>query len=118
MSASLLSALIYVLGFVGLVAIGVLPLRAWQVLRSTRGEKWALVLVALIAAVALWNEVRITARIFRCLTEIYCGPSIASGWTYLAVLGVVYLSFEVTVCVLKKIVRAKTNTQSKRIELK
>lgn len=107
MSASFFSALIYVLGFVGLVAIGLLPLRVWQVLRSTRGEKWAFVFVVLIAAVALWNEVRITARIFRCLTETYCGPSIASGWTYLAALGVVYLSFEVAVFVLRKIVRPR-----------
>lgn len=118
MSASVFSALIYMLGFVGLVAIGLLPLRVLQVLGSTRGTKWAFAFAVLIAAVALWNEVRTTARIFRCLTETYCGPSVASGWTYLAVLGVVYLSFEVASWVLRKIVRSKTNTQSKRIELK
>lgn len=112
MSASFFSALIYVLGFVGLVAIGVLPLRAWRVLGSMRGEKWAFVLVVLIAAVALWNEVRITARVFRCLTEAYCGPSVASGWTYLAILGIVYLFFEIAIYVLGRIVRAKAKSAS------
>ena len=56
----------------------------------------------LVAAAALWSDVQITARIFKCLTETYCGPGVASGWTYLAMLGVVYLAFEAVMFVLRR----------------
>ena len=54
----------------------------------------------LLVVAALWKWVYITVSIFRCLTEIYCGPNIASGWFYLAELGVVYLTFEALIIVL------------------
>ena len=87
----LLSGLIYLLGFVGLVSIGVLPLRSLRVLRNVfrRGashtsRKVLAAFVVLVAAAALWGDVQIMMRIFKCLTRTYCGPGIASGWTYLA----------------------------------
>lgn len=114
MKAILLSALIYSLGFIGLASIGLLPLRSWQVLRgvfkggcSQVPRKLLAVLAVLVTAAALWSGVEITARIFRCLTETYCGPGIASGWTYLAMLGAVYLAFEVAIFVMEKIGRGK-----------
>lgn len=114
MNTSLFSALIYLLGFIGLASIGLLPLRSWQVLRDVfrsgplqTPRKMLAVFVVLITAGALWSDVQITARIFRCLTETYCGPGVASGWTYLAMLGVVYLAFEAIVFVMQKIGQAK-----------
>jgi hypothetical protein len=110
MSEQLLSGLIYLLGFTGLASIGLLPLRSWQVLKSVLGgdmsskrRKALAIFVVLIVAAALWSDVQITTRIFTCLTETYCGPGIASGWTYLALLGVVYLAFEAVMLVLRKI---------------
>lgn len=114
MSAPIVSTLVYLLGFIGLASIGLLPLRSWQVLKKVfkserlhMSGKMLAGFVALVAAGALWSEVQITARIFRCLTETYCGPGIASGWTYLAMLGAVYLAFEAVVFVMQKIDRTR-----------
>ena len=111
---SFLNELIYLLGFIGLGSIGLLPLRSWQVLkkvfrsRAVRSPKKVLTVSAvLITAIALWIDIQITIRIFRCLTETYCGPGVASGWTYLAMLGVVYLVFEALIFVIQKIDKAK-----------
>lgn len=117
MSASSFTFLIYLFGFVGLASIGLLPFRAWQTFRSlstsrsfTISRTASFVFIALMAAVALWADVQITARIFKCLTGRYCGPTLASGWIYLAVLGVVYVVFEAAVLVMQKISRAKAIT--------
>ncbi|QIL19754.1 hypothetical protein [Thermomonas sp. HDW16] len=110
MNSSLSSALIYLLGFVGLASIGLIPLRVWQVLRRAlafKKSRLLIVFLALIAAMALLGDAQITTRIFKCLTESYCGPGVASGWIYLAMLGVVYLVFEVSVLLIWKINRAK-----------
>ena len=119
MSAWFFTALIYVFGFVGLASIGILPPRAWKALRSVFEGSLAptprtasLVFIALMAAVALWAEMQITIRIFRCPTESYCGPGVASGWAYLAMLGAVYFAFEVVVFVMQKISRAGTGSAS------
>jgi hypothetical protein len=119
MSAWFFTALIYVFGFVGLASIGILPLRAWKALRSAlKGSLLpaprtaSLVFITLMAAVALWADMQITILIFTCLTESYCGPGVASGWTYLAMLGAVYLAFEVVVFVMQKINRAGTGSAS------
>lgn len=108
------SALIYLLGFIGLASVGLLPLRSWQVLRNffrsgapPSLRKVLLTFAVLVAAAALWSDVQITARIFKCLTETYCGPGIASGWTYLAMLGAVYLVFEALIFVLRRLGQVK-----------
>lgn len=115
MNAPLLNTLIYLLGFVGLAAIGLLLFRSWQVLRSVlrsdgsrRTGKPLVVFAVLITTAALWSDVQITIRIFRCLTEHYCGPNVASGWVYLAMLGVVYLVFEAVILAMQKIGRIRT----------
>lgn len=114
MNASSISVLICLLGFVGLVSVGLIPLRSWQALRrafgnsSTRiSQKFLTAFVALAAVSALWVDVRIASRIFKCLTEAYCGPSIASGWIYLAMLGVVYLAFEGIIYLVQRIDRSQ-----------
>lgn len=119
MSPWFFTALIYLFGFVGLASIGILPLRAWKALRSAfegslapTARTASLVFIALMAAVALWADMQITIRIFKCLTESYCGPSVASGWAYLAMFGAVYFIFEVVVFVIQKINRAGTGSAS------
>lgn len=100
----------YLFGFIGLAAIGLLPLRTWQVVSNTVVHKslsfhgellngFAL----LVVLAALWSEVKVVVHIFRCLTETYCGPSVASGWIYLAALGAVYLFVEIAIFVLNKV---------------
>ncbi|WP_394003209.1 hypothetical protein ACF3M1_01360 [Luteimonas sp. WGS1318] len=119
MSAYIFSVFIYVLGFIGLASIGLFPLRAWQVLRiffrrdpsHTPGKALAALAMLVVAAVFLVN-VQVVLRIFRCLTQTYCGPSIGSGWTYLGVLGAVYLAFELIAFLMKKLSRAKKKGQS------
>jgi uncharacterized membrane protein len=102
MNISLTSPLIYLLGFIGLAAIGILPIRSWQSLKNAFQSdlktlsKKLLAMILLIASVcSVWAEVVIVSRIFRCLTGTYCGPGVGSGWIYLAMLGVVYLVFEI-----------------------
>ncbi len=123
MSWSLLSALLYTLGFVGLASVGLLPLRSWQVLRGVflRGlqptRKVLATFTVLVVVAALLGDVQITMRIFRCLTETYCGPSVASGWIYLAMLGVVYLAFEAVIIVLQRVERANKRRGSHSAEI-
>lgn len=108
MNTPISSVLVYLLGFVGIASIGLLPLRSWQELRNVfKGSKALIAFVALITAVVLWSNVQITMRIFKCLTETYCGPGVASGWTYLAMLGAVYLAFEAVIFIVQKIGRTK-----------
>lgn len=101
MSAELYSASLYVLGFIGLAAVGLIPVRAWSLwTRLSRVRPWSGgsgltgVLALVLAAVALASDGAVVLRVFRCLTTAYCGPALASGWGYLAMLGVVYLVFE------------------------
>ncbi|UTY59408.1 hypothetical protein [Massilia sp. erpn] len=112
MSLPFESVVIYLLGFVGLAAAGLVPYRSWLLMievpkgDAPQGRKRAvLVVAALISAAALWGDVQIVARVFACLTEAYCGPGVASGWMYLAMLGVVYVAFEVVSYVLRRALR-------------
>lgn len=92
---------IHALGFLGLFAITLLPLRAFLALRrnaylwyaSTIG-KTALLIVAVAAIAAISLSLPNFAKVFRCLTEMVCGPNRASGWFFLAFIGAVYLGFE------------------------
>lgn len=106
------SAAIYLFGFIGLVAVGLLPYRSWQLLKDVLAkearevQRKALgIFAVLIVAACLWIDVQIASRIFRCLNETYCGPSVASGWIYLAMLGAVYLAFEVVSYLMRKVTR-------------
>lgn len=109
MKAQILSVTIYMLGFIGIVSIGLLPLRSWQLMKIFRGNvftgrrKLLALFAALISASVMWADVQVVARIFKCLTGAYCGPGIASGWSYLAWLGVVYFAFEAIAFILFRI---------------
>jgi hypothetical protein len=112
-SFQLQSAAIYVLGFVGLVAVGLLPYRAVQLLRELftvdgreMPAKLLGVFAVLVVLTCLWCDAQIAMRVFRCLNEAYCGPSVASGWLYLAMLGSVYLVFEAASYLMRKARRA------------
>ncbi|WP_312370092.1 hypothetical protein [Stenotrophomonas sp.] len=92
---------IHALGFVGLFAITLLPLRAFLAIRRN-AYLWhasgigrvSLVIVAATAIAAVSLSIPLLARVFRCLTETYCGANRASGWIFLAFIGVLYLGFE------------------------
>ena len=111
---NLMSVVIYVLGFVGLAAISLIPLRAWYLFRpnsvrppwrSSAAAKVLCVILGLIAGIALGIEVRLVAGLFHCLTEGYCGPNRAGGWLTLAYLGVVYLALEALLLVWSVVAR-------------
>ena len=102
--------LTYVLGFVGLAAISLLPLRSWLVVRSAlriSRLKTVTTFIVLLVMATLWFDVIITTRVFKCLTDSYCGPNVASGWIYLAMLGTVYLAFEFLVYIVWRLIRFK-----------
>ena len=91
------------IGFLGLAAITLIPIRSFFLFRKTvsrqqRLRSWwvkilsALNVIAMLSALAM--DVQIVVKIFRCLTQTYCGPNIASGWIYLAILGAAYLVLE------------------------
>lgn len=116
MSSLIFSGLMYLFGLIGLASIGLLPLRSWHFLRSvfksdaSHGVGKVLSACAvLVVTIAVWIDFAITVRIFRCLTQVYCGPSISSGWVYLAILGIVYFTFEILVFVLRRLVRTRSN---------
>ena len=97
----LFASSIYVLGFLGLFGISLLPIRATLALRrnaflwrSSFIGKAALILVGAAAVAAIAFGVPQIASVFRCLTEMYCGANRASGWFFLAVFGACYLAFE------------------------
>jgi hypothetical protein len=101
MSIPFESTLVYFLGFVGLAAAGLLPYRSWLLMTDVfktqlplARKRSVLVVAALISAIALWSDIQVVGRVFACLTEAYCGPGVASGWGYLAMLGAVYFAFE------------------------
>lgn len=95
MSSVFFSVVLYVFGFVGLAAMALIPLRAWQILRSAlRLGKWGFAVLAAFAALTLWVQALMTIKVFNCLIGNYCGPGVASGWSYLALLGGAYLLFE------------------------
>ncbi|NHZ38097.1 hypothetical protein [Massilia rubra] len=101
MSIAFESAAVYLLGFVGLAAAGLLPYRSWLLMIDVfktevplARKRSVLVVAALTSAIALWSDIQVVGRVFACLTEAYCGPGVASGWGYLAMLGAVYFAFE------------------------
>lgn len=93
----------YLLGFVGLFGMTLLPLRAvlllrghWRRLMESNAGNLAWLAVAIFAGAAIALVVPLTARVFNCLTDsLYCGPNRGTGWIQLVGVGVLYLCFEV-----------------------
>ncbi|HKW93890.1 MAG TPA: hypothetical protein VJX92_18505 [Methylomirabilota bacterium] len=94
----------YVLGVVGMAGMWLIPARAWSllVLRRVRhplphrplGVLFAIVTfipIAISLLVASWA----IPRVFRCLSDMVCGPNRASGLLSLAVFGASVLLAEV-----------------------
>lgn len=100
------------MGFVGLFGVSLLPLQAFLALRrnaflwhaSVLG-KISLILVAVAAIAAVAIGIPQIAGVFRCLTEMHCGASRASGWLFLAIFGVCYLAFELLSTVVLTVAR-------------
>jgi hypothetical protein len=103
--------MVYALGFVGLAAISLIPLRSWFLLRpffgrhSSSSVKAVPVLIGVLAGLTLVFEAKIVFRVFYCLIGEYCGPSVAHGWIFLAMLGTAYLAFEAAVAVVSVVAR-------------
>lgn len=113
------SAVVYLLGFVGLAAAGLLPYRSWLLMIDVFKadvpqvrKRSVFVVAALTSAIALWSDIQVVGRVFACLTEAYCGPGVASGWGYLAMLGVVYFVFEAVNYLLRKGLSSKSGRVS------
>ena len=110
---------LYALGFIGLFAITLLPLRSFLLLRhnlylwrASAIGKAALLVVVVVAVLAISASIFPLARVFLCLTETYCGPNRAHGWFYLAFIGALYLGFEIasnlTLTVARRVARVAT----------
>lgn len=102
MSLELQSIFIYTLGVIGLLAIGVIPLRLISMLRQRRPRAdgnvslrlviWSLGLLACFAALVL--DVLVIVRLVKCLTSTVCGPGVATGWFNVSLLGATYILME------------------------
>lgn len=109
MSTLIYSLLFEILGFVGLASVGIIPYRSWPILKTilkfntqnTQSRTKATFLTILILTV-IYTDVRVSLIAFNCLTKIYCGPNIATGWIYLATLGCIYLIFETIIFAINK----------------
>jgi hypothetical protein len=95
---------LYVLGLVGMAGVWLIPKRAWSLLLQRRvrhplparplGVLLAIVAfipIALSLFVASWT----IPRVFRCLSDMTCGPNRASGLLSLAMFGAVVLVTEI-----------------------
>ena len=109
--ASMYSAVVSILGLIGLGAITLIPLRAWHLSRryfrrhASSSSRWLAALIGAVACLALGADMVIVMRLFRCLTGDYCGPTVAHGWILLTMLGAVYLAFESMVALLSAMAR-------------
>lgn len=102
-----MSTVIKVMGLVGLLSIGLIPFRSWGFISTIlRGDRRLVVVAAItLVIVAMAGDGIVVFRIFKCLTQSYCGPGIASGWIYLAMLGLFYLLFESSMFLVRKVGR-------------
>ena len=92
MKSVVFSGIVYALGFIGLVSFGLVLCSVRQAIKnwSEVGTLYKFFFLFLHAAfLALAGGIAL--RVFRCLTSSYCGPGVASGWIYLAILGLAYL---------------------------
>lgn len=98
----ILVALMYLLGFVGVAAVTLIPLRIAGVIRygsaywskGMRGRA-AFVSFGVVSLLVVYVEISVIIQIFQCLTELRCGPSRTSGWQAFAGLGFSYAVLEV-----------------------
>jgi len=78
------------LAVIGLICIGLLPLKIWkshQRLREMHAPKWKYVLWVVFSFAFLGIEAFLVGDITRCLSGQHCGPSIYSGLMYGASMG-------------------------------
>lgn len=90
--------LLYVLGAIGLFAIGALPLRAYMFIRNSRAASqpvWrtVLLLLAALAAAALVSQFLL--NVAKCLLGYHCSANAAGGWINAAFIGAIYVCFEI-----------------------
>lgn len=98
---------LYVSGAIGLFSIGIIPLRVAQLWRRWLKElpdrtrsTLHLIFIAVVPTLALlWLHLVVLFRVVRCLTSMTCGPGVASGWLYLAVLGIAYVVMEIALLI-------------------
>ena len=100
--------LFYVLGAIGLFAIGALPLRACMLIHSSRADSrptWRtiLLLVAALAAAALATQFLL--NLAKCLLGYHCSANAAGGWINAAFIGVIYVCFEVMALAIRRLGR-------------
>jgi hypothetical protein len=99
-------AMFYVLGVVGLFAIGALPLRAYMLIRDSRAASqptWrtALLLVAALAAAALASPFLL--KVATCLLGYHCSANAAGGWINSAFIGAIYACFEIVAFAIRRL---------------
>ena len=109
METTLFSLSIYALGVFGLFATGLLPVRAWHVVKAANKKRRALVSAYALVAALVPVHASTTYKTFTCLTQSYRGPGVASGWINLAALGVAYVLLELAGWGLSLV--AKTNVE-------
>jgi hypothetical protein len=97
MSEDFVAAVATLLGVLGALGLSLTPYRAWTLLVRRRiwqplrpvPAQFALAALALVGIVfAVWAAVDIYPRIYHCLMERRCGPSVGSGMVYMAFLGI------------------------------
>lgn len=93
----------YTLGLVGMAGVCLIPARAWSLI-SQRRVRYPLparplgVLLAIVAFIPIALSVFVASwtipRVFRCLTDMACGPNRATGLLNLAIFGAMVLVTE------------------------
>jgi hypothetical protein len=98
--------LFYVLGALGLFAIGALPLRTYAIARRLKAEArsaWLLLGVLAVALCAAAVASPFLAHLGRCLLGYHCSANAAGGWINAAFLGAIYVVFELMLLIFLRV---------------
>ncbi len=91
----------HLLAIVGLISIGLVPVRAWHVVKATAESretplrrKVYLGLAIALSVSCLAGVLMLTLLVVECLAGLTCYPEPTSGWSHLAMQGLLYIAFE------------------------
>lgn len=99
-------AMFYVLGAIGLFAIGALPLRAYMLIRDSRAASqptWRTVLLLAAALAAAGLASPFLLKFATCLLGYRCSANAAGGWINSAFIGAIYVCFEIVAFAIRRL---------------
>jgi len=103
-------ALFYCLGFIGLAAFGLLPVRLWEMFEfiskiETKNKIKIFIAFFTISFISIYIETDALKSIHKCIMDFKCGPNRGNRWIHLALLGSTYIIVELLFIAMKALHR-------------